>query len=319
MLYWTDGPLEYQLITSKKTPAEPRKAALNLIAEFQRRCREKFAAVVVSETGREIQHKEMLAVLRASPPGKLAGFPTASEESPGGWPPGVKPVGISEEECSRRSRIRAEEWCEMLRPGGVVERDHCKFFLSSVFSLREHDVRKPIADLFGVPSYAITCDLMGDIRRVRNDFEHKDGRISKRTPFLRELWGDEAVSAKHWHITSQMLQALMKQIASIHIKVGFPLTKGPTSLDELTKLSKVPLTKEAIGAFLLALGVTVATSTPDSQQSFLDALGENIENMAQAAGAHSNAEKESLRELHRVVAEITRDKSPMIQAYLKKD
>ena len=65
-------------------------------------------------------------------------------------------------------------------PGGVVERDHCKFFLSSVFSLWEHDVRKPIADLFGVPPYAITCELMGDIRIVRNDFEHNDGRIPRK-------------------------------------------------------------------------------------------------------------------------------------------
>ena len=322
LLYWTDGPLEYQLITSEKTPAEPRKAALELIAEFQSRCREKFAALVVSETGREIQHKSMLALLRTSPPGKLAGFPVSLKESPGGWPPGVNPVGISEQESSRLSRIRAEEWCEMLRPGGVVERDQCKFFLSSVFSLWEHDVRKPIARIFDVPPYAITCDLMGDIRLVRNDFEHNDGMVSKeggeeRTPFLRELWGIEVVSAEYWQITSQMIQALMRQIASIHIKVGFPLTKDPTGLDELTKLSEVPLTEEAIGVFLLALGVTVATSTPDSQQYFLDALKENIENMTQAAGAHSNPEKESLRELHSIVAEITADKSPMIQAYLK--
>lgn len=205
MLYWTDGPLEYQLITSKNTPTEPRKTALNLMAKFQGRCREKFAALVVSETGREIQHKGMLAVLTASPPGKLAWFPASTEESPGGWPPGVKPVEISEEESSRLSKIRAKEWCEMLSPGGVVERDQCGFFLSSVFSLWEHEVRKPIADLFGVPSYAITCELMGDIRLVRNDLVHKNGRISKeggeeRTPFLRDLWGVEAVSGEHWHI-----------------------------------------------------------------------------------------------------------------------
>lgn len=292
--------------------------------KFQRRCRERFAALAVSETGREIQHKGMLAVLSASPPGKLAWFPASTEESPGGWPPGVKPVEISEEESSRLSRLRAEEWCEMLRPGGVVERDQCKFFLSSVFSLWEHEVRKPIADLFSVPSYAITCELMGDIRLVRNDLEHKNGRISKeggeeRTPFLRELWGVEAVSGERWHITYQMIQGLMRQIASIHVKVGFPLTKGPTGLDSLTKVNELKLSEEVVGAFLLALGVTVASSTPDSQQSFLDALRVNIENMTQAAGAHSNAEKECLRELHSIVVDITRDNSPMIQAYLEEN
>ena len=234
----------------------------------------------------------------------------------------MKPVEISEEESSRLSKIRAEEWCEMLSPGGVVERDQCEFFLSSVFSLWEHEVRKPIADLFGVPSYAITCDLMGDIRLVRNDLVHKNGRISKeggeeRTPFLRDLWGVEAVSGEHWHITFQMSQALMRQIASIHVKVGFSLTKGPAGLDELAKVCELQLSEEVIGAFLLALGVTVAASTPGSQQSFLDALRANIENMTRAAGAHSNAEKESLRELHSIVAEITRDKSPMIQTFLR--
>ena len=74
-----------------------------------------------------------------------------------------------------------------------------------------------------------------------------------------------------------MIEALMRQIASIHIKVGFPLTKGSTGRDDLDKLSELRITEEAIGAFLLALGGTVATSTPDSQQSFLDSLGENIE------------------------------------------
>ena len=324
MLYWTDGPLEYGLITSENASAEAREAAVDLIEEFQKRCREKFAALVVSETGRTFQHKRMIEVLSESPSGKLAGFPASTEDSPGGWPPGVKPEGISEQESSRLSRIRAEEWCEMLRPGGVVERDQCKFFLSSVFSLWEHDVRKPFADLFTVPSYAITCDLIGDIRLVRNDFEHSNGRISKeggegRTPFLRDLWGVEAVSGEHWHITYQMIQALMRQIASIQIKIGFLLTEGPTGLPELNKLSEVRLTDETIGAFLFALGVTVATSSPESQRSFLDALRVNIENMTRAVGAHSNAEKEFLRELHSMVAEIARDKSPMMQSLLREE
>lgn len=318
MLYWKEGPLEYQLITSKNTPTEPRKAALNLMAKFQRRCREKFAALAVSETGRDVQYKGMLAVLSASPPGKLAWFPASTEESLGGWPLGVKPTEISEEESSSLSRLRAEEWCEMLRPGGVVERDQCKFFVSSVFGLWEHEVRKPIADLFDVPFSAITCELMGDIRLVRNDLVHEDGRISKkggeeRTPFLRELWGVEAVSGEHWHITFQMIQALMRQIASIHAKVGFPLTRDPTGLDDLAKLSELQLSEEVIGSFLLALGVTIATSTPVSQQSFFDALRGNIENMTHAVGAYSNTEKESLKELPSIVAEIARDKSPMIR------
>lgn len=68
-------------------------------------------------------------------------------------------------------------------------------------------------------STQVRCDLMGDLRRVRNDIIHDQGRISTKhdLPFVSQFW---KVEGDEWQFLGEDMRHLMDQISSLQVLVA---------------------------------------------------------------------------------------------------
>ena len=93
-------------------------------------------------------------------------------------------------------------------------------FVVLVYALWEENYRQKIADAIGVAKDAIACNLMGELRHVRNWIVHDnsvaphDGRT--KCPMLTQLW---EFAPGELAITDKMLHPLMEQINALRVKV----------------------------------------------------------------------------------------------------
>ena len=161
-LYWTGGPAEVDLCPPAGADAEAVATARAELEAFRSRCHEQYMVFALNvelrgwvPTSKEWQflwdpeRADMLLSVGTGPP--------ASENVPGS--------------CTLAAMTHREVLDGVLK-GGVFGYRDANAFMVFVFSLWEHGCRPKIARMFDVRPDAVQCQLLGDLRHVRNAILH---------------------------------------------------------------------------------------------------------------------------------------------------
>ena len=313
MLYSAGKPATFTLNAQTGAPREILEPAYEALGEFQELCSQHFAALVVGNMGRLRSQRMVSSAIRKPGPDKARRVILYSHPARG-----VIVEPHKDEAPGLLVSMDADEFHTALISGGSIENIQSMSFLVTIFSLWEGHTRNLISEAFEVPPDAVTCDLMGDIRTLRNAFLHDKGRISKennrQTPVLRDIWGEEKVSGDYWLVSHEMVQAVMEQLADLHVSVGGRLARPYSGETMFSKLSDVEVTYEALSAFLCVLGGTLASGSSESLESFHAAMDGNISNFLQAKPAIAPKDATGMRELHGILRDWTEEISPLIES-----
>ena len=112
------------------------------------------------------------------------------------------------------------DFLEWLRPGGESENQHTKALIVFMYHLWEEGFRKKIADSLSISQDWVKCDLMGDIRHIRNCIIHNNSVISQdllnRLKILSQIWD---IRLGKLLISENMIHLLMEQINAIRVTI----------------------------------------------------------------------------------------------------
>ena len=126
-----------------------------------------------------------------------------------------------------RTRVQASEAVDSLSEGQAFEQRDAGAFVISVFSAWEASVRPTVAQALQVPAQAVTSDLMGDWRLLRNWLVHPHAETEQR------YFGDakilpRLVGSKRGHptVTTSGVRLLVEQLNSLTVVVN-PMQQEP--------------------------------------------------------------------------------------------
>ena len=182
--------------------------ALKLIEQFCSECQMQYMAFNLMG-GRLLAHERFRSIYDPQNYAKLVFVGTQ-------YPDGEQSPGKSAIAQTKQGNL-----LDALAPGGAFEQAHAAAFAVFVYALWEENYRKRIGNAFGVSKDAIKCDLMGEIRHVRNWIVH-DNSVAPhdwqvKCPMLAQLWEFEPGELV---ITEKMLHSLMEQINALRIKIA---------------------------------------------------------------------------------------------------
>ena len=105
--------------------------------------------------------------------------------------------------------------------GGEFEQLNAKAYLVFIDALWEDSVRKRIANVLRVKEREVKCDLLADLRRLRNLMIHRSEKAKQdyveKVTLLPQIWD---INPDDVIITASMLQALIEQLNAMHVHVG---------------------------------------------------------------------------------------------------
>ena len=118
------------------------------------------------------------------------------------------------------ARITFGELIDGLVAGGEFEQLNAKAMLVFIDALWEDSTRSRIACLLGVKRKDVKCDLMADIRRLRNLIVHQSESAKQdyvqKASFLPLIWN---IDPNELIITGAMLQPLFEQLNAVQVHI----------------------------------------------------------------------------------------------------
>ena len=206
-LYWTDGPAVVKLFHPTSIPQAHATKSVRILEDFRLQCQRIWFAFNGMTNGRSLARERWsnLSVGRHNTVSVGTQFPDA-----------IQSIGKS-----TFARITFGELMDAMVDGGEFEQLNTKAFLVFIDALWEDSARKRIADTLHVKKRDIKCDLMADVRRLRNLMLHQseDAKSSYATKaaFLPRIW---TIDPDNVVVTGAMLQALIEQLNAIQVHVG---------------------------------------------------------------------------------------------------
>ena len=117
--------------------------------------------------------------------------------------------------------MKIGDFLKGLEEGGEFESQHARAFVVLIYHLWDEKCRPAIGKLLSVdPKKQVRCDLMGDLRLVRNLIIHNDSVVpqgfANRLTMLQEIWNLQPGELK---LTEKMIHSLMEQINAIRVNI----------------------------------------------------------------------------------------------------
>ena len=198
-LYWTGGEFHTGLMTEQGHFTEAAlRDVLKFLDEYRDVCQMQYIAFNGVCNGRSLAYERFKS---SSDPASMdntlsvgTAFP-GSKQSPG---------------ASTIASMKIGDFLKGLEEGGEFENQHAKAFIVLIYHLWDEKYRPAIGKLLSVdPKKQVLCDLMGDIRQVRNQIIHNDsvvpqGFVHKLT-ILQEIWNLQPGELK---LTEKMIHSL---------------------------------------------------------------------------------------------------------------
>lgn len=205
-LYWTGGPFCVKLGCPNTMQEDLPNKGVEVLEEFRSDCQRQYFAFSGALNGRLLAHEKFKSLLKHPNNTFFVGRgPPDSGQQPG---------------RSTIAQMRQGDFLECLKPGGVFEDQNAKAFLVTIFHRWDEHFRPSIARLLSVPPNAVQCDLMGDLRIVRNAIVHASSDISSpdiaRLRILSQIW---QVEPGKLTVNDEMIDSLMEQINAIRVRV----------------------------------------------------------------------------------------------------
>lgn len=128
---------------------------------------------------------------------------------------------------STPARMTQGQLLEALVPNGDFDSVLCRSLLVFLYSRWEESYRKSLAETSGVAKSCIWCDLMGEVRKVRNFLVHRNNRVPKHMEYSFEVLPWKELRG-HWELTPEMFTSFMEQANSLEVRIE-PLTNRARS------------------------------------------------------------------------------------------
>jgi len=218
-LYWTGGALKP--LEERITYANPRARGASkngvgdkvcdIVKSFIDSCQKQYDVFITAMHGAA---KLRDIVYFAIESGRTKPESTLVERTRSGAP---KPPGES-----TVTKLSVGKIINLSRTGGKFEDLHGKAFVVFVYNLWADNFQRQTAKELSIQANQIRCDLMDDIRLIRNDIVHRDSVVSDDTignlKMLPEIWSEMA-PGEELLITKDMILSLVEQINAIQIGI----------------------------------------------------------------------------------------------------
>ena len=115
------------------------------------------------------------------------------------------------------------QFLENSQEGGLFENQHGKALIVVIFHLWDEYYRPQITKCISVCHKQVECDLMGDIRLVRNRIIHGKSTLpeqfQERLKLLPSIW---ALDAGELSVTRKMIDSFMEKLNAIQVRIAAP-------------------------------------------------------------------------------------------------
>ncbi|MYD00530.1 MAG: hypothetical protein F4X13_14855 [Gammaproteobacteria bacterium] len=206
-LYWTGGPFRVSLQHPNHIPQKHVDKAITTLEAFRSDCQSHYCAFSGAINGRTLAYERFKPMMqsRTNMFSVGTGFPD-SEQRPG---------------KSTIAQMRQGDLLDGLKPGGMFEDRHAKAFIVMIYHRWDEFFRDVIAESLSVEKSKVECDLMGDVRHVRNAIIHHNSEIKQETlgklELLPRIWN---LSVGALSLSEGMLHSLMEQINAIYVRIA---------------------------------------------------------------------------------------------------
>ena len=190
-------------------PQEGVERAVSSLEDFRNSCQQQFIAFFTANQG--IRHNRDSFERRFEPRqgnNSRISFGTAfpdAEQLPG---------------KSTIATMYQKDYLEALKAEREFENQQAKMFIVFIFHLWDDNFRHRIANSLSISNNLVECDLMGDIRLIRNSIIHRDSVVQpqdlNRLKMLPQIWNIEAGKLS---ISNNMVHAMMEQINAMCIRI----------------------------------------------------------------------------------------------------
>lgn len=205
-LYWTNGPMRVRIKHSASTPEADARSALRVLDEFRVQCQRLYVAFHGTVNGRSL----MLEYWRGQNASRSNKLSIGTQ-----LPDGEQRIGMS-----TIAEINFGELFDGMIDGGEFDQLGTKAMLVFMYTLWEETTRGNIADALHVKRSQVRCDLMGDMRHLRNFMVHPSENTKREyargAVFLPKIWPEFPEDPT---ITASMVHALMEQLNAIFVEI----------------------------------------------------------------------------------------------------
>ena len=218
-LYWYGGSFQVSIKDTRNLPQGDGSEAIELLEEFRSACHKYYFAFSHATLGYKAQHERYGQIIEPANYEKRistgSSLPT-SKQSPG---------------RSTIAEMTQGELLNGLEDGGLFEDHVAKSLVVVIYHLWNEYYRPRIAKVVSAEPNQVVCELLGDIRRVRNLIIHESAILPdsflNALVFLPQIWSFESTELT---ITRGMVHSLMEQLNALRLTITDPLTsaKCPT-------------------------------------------------------------------------------------------
>ena len=214
-LYWFGGSFRVSIKDTRNLPQHDVSEAIELLEAFRSACHKYYFAFSHATLGYKIQHDRYVQIIE----------PANYENriSTGSSPPGLK----QSPGRSTLAEMTQGELLNGLEDGGLFEDHAAKSLIVVIYHLWNEYYRPRIAKAVSAEPNQVECELLGDIRRVRNLIIHESSILpdsfSDALIFLPQIWSFESTELK---ITGGMVHSLMEQLNALRVTIAEPRTRA---------------------------------------------------------------------------------------------
>lgn len=210
-LYWKGGPARVGIELPRNISQSAADKAIKILEEFRSNCHEQSIIFDIANLGKHQwlnNHKHLLEKSKDNKISFGSNFPNAYQ-SPG---------------KSTTSEMTIKDLLENLKPGGEFENQLAKMLIVFIYHLWEENCRDKIAGSLSISKNQIECDLMGDIRHIRNSIIHRNSDVRQEDlnhlKMLSQIWN---LDPGKLLISNSMIHSLMEQINALRAKINLNL------------------------------------------------------------------------------------------------
>ena len=182
-----------------------------LLEEFSALCHEHYIAQSAALLGLNLLQKQHANALSEYGSGQMAHVSSPSDLA-SATPPMSRAV----------PHMDLERYKKSLEPDGDFFQYQKRALLVFIYQTWENYIRPRIAGSYGVKPVHIGCDLMGDLRHVRDDIIHRQGRVDvKNLPLmsLSQIW---IVGGDEWNFSDREIRLLVDQLSVLQVFAAEP-------------------------------------------------------------------------------------------------
>ena len=184
--------------------------AIKILDTFRDYCQRQYIAFYYAQAGMDYLRERDNPAPTNNPNNPNPRYSFGTQVPDGPQSPGSSTIAV----------INQSDLYEALKPDGEFQNQYANALVVFIYQLWSDNFRKKIADVLSILRDGVECDLMEDIRKIRNRIIHHQSDIPQNLPnklkILSHIWNIEPGELR---ISSNMIRSLMEQINAIRVKI----------------------------------------------------------------------------------------------------